>query len=124
MKKIFMFALLLLCACTTPLQYDRSKFLIASDVGFLSINTNNTIRERDGQLLAQISGISTKDQSIYYKVVWFDVNGMKISTSLTQWKKVNLRENAEFFWTVVAPSKRAMTYKVYITDNIGNGLIK
>ena len=125
MKKILVFStLLFLWSCATPLEYDHAAFSINPDVKLLSINTNSTIRERDGQILAQISGTSKKDQSVYYKVEWFDVNGMKISTSLAQWKKVNLRENAEFFWNAAAPSKRAVTYRVYITDDIGNGIIE
>lgn len=125
MKKIFIFsALLFLWSCAAPLEYDHEKFSINPDVKFLDINTHNTIRERDGQMLAQISGVSKKNQSVYYKVEWFDINGMKISTRLAQWKKVNLRENAEFFWNVAAPSKRAVTYRVYITDDIGNGIIE
>lgn len=84
----------------------------------------NTIRERDGQMLVQVSGSGRKNQSVYYKIEWFDVNGINISTKLAQWKKVNLRRNAEFFWNVAAPSKRAVTYKVYITDDIGNGIIE
>jgi len=125
MKKLLIFsALLFLWSCATPLEYDHSAFSINPDVKLLSINTNSTIRERDGQMLAQISGSSKKNQSVYYKVEWFDLNGMKISTSLAQWKKVNLRENAEFFWNAAAPSKRAVTYRVYITDDIGKGIIE
>lgn len=126
MKKIFVFCtLLLLCSCTTtPLEYDNTKFSINPDVKLLNINTNSTTRERDGQLLAQVSGVSRKNQAVYYKFEWFDANDMKISTSLSQWKKVNLIKDTDFFWNAVAPTKRAITYRVYITNNIGNGLIK
>ena len=125
MKKIFIFsAFLFLWSCATPLEYDRSKISIDPDVKLLSINTNSAVRERDAQMLAQVSGISDKNQSVYYKFEWFDGNGIKISTSLSQWKKANLRENAEFFWNAVSPSRRAVTYRVYITDDIGNGIIE
>lgn len=125
MRKIFIFSVLLfLWSCATPLEYDHTKFSISPDVKLLNINTSNTIRERDGQMLVQVSGSGRKNQSVYYKIEWFDVNGMNISTKLAQWKKVNLRRNAEFFWNVTAPSKRAVTYKVYITDDIGNGIIE
>ena len=125
MKKIFVFnALLFLWACATPLEYDHEKFSINPDVKLLNVNTHSSIRERDGQVLAQVAGTSSKNQSVYYKIEWFDANGMKISTSLAQWKKVNLRENAEFFWNAAAPTKRAATYRVYITDDIGNGIIE
>ena len=125
MRKLFVFGMLiLLWACAAPLEYDHSKFSINQDVKLLNVNTNSSVRERDGQMMAQVSGTSSKNQSVYYKIEWFDANGMKISTSLSQWKKVNLRENAEFFWNSAAPSKRAVTYRVYITDDIGNGIIE
>ena len=124
MKKLFIYGMLsLLCACTT-LEYDKEKISLDSDVDLLYINSTTAIRERDGQVLLQISGTSGEDQTVYYKVEWFDINGMKISTSLAQWKKVNLREDAEFFWKVVSPSPRDATYRVYITDNIGDGIIE
>lgn len=125
MKKIFVFGtLLFLWSCATPLEYDHSKFSITPSVKLLNINTNNTVRERDGQLFAQVSGVSSKNQAVYYKIEWFDANGMKISTKLAQWKKVNLRENEDFIWNTAAPSKRAIDYRVYITNNIGNGIIE
>lgn len=124
MKNIFICAALMLLLSCTTLEYDREKFSINPDVKLLNINTQNTVRERDGQVLVQVAGVSKKNQSVYYKIEWFDANGMKISTTLSQWKKVNLRENAEFFWNAAAPSKRAATYRVYITDDIGNGIIE
>ncbi|MBR6355961.1 MAG: YcfL family protein [Alphaproteobacteria bacterium] len=111
-------------ACATPLEYDKAKFSISPAVKLLNINSNAAMRERDGQVMAQVSGTSSKNQAVYYKVEWFDANGMKISTSLAQWKKVNLRENSEFFWKAAAPSQRAATYRVYITDDIGKGIIE
>lgn len=127
MKKILTFcALLFLCSCaaSVPPEYDHAAFSIAPDVKLLSIRTNSMVRERDGQMMAQVSGTAKKNQAVYYKVEWFDAYGMKISTSLSQWKKVNLRKNAEFIWSSAAPSKRAATYRVYITDDIGNGIIE
>lgn len=123
-RKFIFGALLLIWSCAAaPLEYDQAKFSITPDVKLLSINSNSVVRERDGQMSVQVSGLSKTNQSIYYKVEWFDVNGMKISTSLAQWKKVNLRKNSEFLWNFTAPSKRAVTYRVYITDDIGNGII-
>ena len=124
MKKIVLFgALLFLFACAS-LTYDRTKFWISPDVKLLSITAQETVRSRDGQMFAQIYGVSKKDQSVYYKIEWFDENSMKVSTSLSQWKKVNLRENMEFLWNAAAPSVRAVAYRVYVTDDIGNGIIE
>ncbi len=125
MKKIILFSVFLfLGACATPLEYDHEKISVDSGVNLSAVNTQSRIRERDGQILAQISGTAASNQSVYYKFEWFDSNGMKISTGLSRWKKVNLRKNVEFFWNAAAPSKRAVAYKVYITDDIGNGIIE
>ena len=125
MYKLLVCALLLLqTSCASKLDYDHSKLLIDPDVKLYSISTNSAWRDRDGQLSVQVSGVSGKNQSVYYKINWFDENGMKISTSLSQWKKVNLRENADFYWKAQAPSKRAVSYRVNITDDIGDGIIE
>lgn len=123
-KLLIMVMFLGVVACATPLEYDRDKINLNPDVKMLNINTNNSTRERDGQMFVQVSGISAKNQSVYYKINWFDVNGMVVPTSLSQWKKVNLRENAEFIWNGVSPSKKAIKYRVQITDDIGNGIIE
>ena len=125
MKKSFIFAAwMFICACATPLMYDQAKFSISSDVKLLNITTQSSTRERDGQTQAQVIGVSAKNQTVYYKTEWFDANGFKISTTLNQWKKANLRKDAEFIWNFVAPSPRAVAYRVYISNNIGNGIIE
>lgn len=124
MRKLFIFTFVLfLCSCAAPMQYDHTKFSVSPDVKLLAIDANSTVRARDGQMSVQVSGMSEKNQSVYYKTEWFDINGMRISTSLSQWKKVNLHKNIEFVWNATAPSKRATSYKVYITDDIGKGII-
>ena len=73
MKKIFVVAFLLfLASCASHMMYDQTIFSISSDVKLVAINTNSTVRERDGQMLAQVMGISKTNQSVYYKFVWFD----------------------------------------------------
>lgn len=122
MKKIILcLALAFLWSCAS-FKYDVDKFSIGEDVELTSINATSSVRERDGQMFVQIRGVSADDQTIYYRVDWFDHNDMKLSTLLSGWKKVNLRENAEFIWKVTSPSKRAVSYRVYITDDLGNGL--
>lgn len=123
MKKILYYSLILFLSACATLEYDHTKFFIHPDVKLLSIQTNSMIRERDGQMIVQVIGVSRKNQSVYYKVEWFDKNNMKISTTLTQWKKVNLRENSEFTWNAVSPSRRAISYRVQIAEDIGNGII-
>ena len=88
-----------------------------------SISSVSNVRERDGQVLVQVQGVSSKNQSVYYKVEWFDYNFINISSGLSRWKRANLRENMDFLWKMVAPSKRAVSYKIYITQDIGDGLL-
>ncbi len=124
MKKILLgISLLWLAGCATPLEYDRSTFSINSDVELAYINAISTVRERDGQVFVQVTGMSPSTQMIYYKTEWFDKNGMKISTDLSKWKTVKLIENMEFTWKITSPSKRAVTYKIHITDDLGDGII-
>lgn len=109
MRKIFIFSILLfLWSCATPLEYDHTKFSISPDVKLLNINTSNTIRERDGQMLVQVSGSGSKNQSVYYKIEWFDVNGMNISTKLAQWKKSICAEMPNFSGMRQLPPKEQL----------------
>lgn len=124
MKKTLLgISLLCLAGCATPLEYDRSVFVINSDVELTYIDSTSTIRERDGQVFVQVTGMSPDTQMVYYKTEWFDKNGMKISTDLSKWKTAKLLENMEFTWKMTSPSKRAVSYKVHITDDLGDGII-
>ena len=125
MKKSFVYLIvLILCSCVTPLEYNREIFSINPSVKLLDINSTSAIRERDGQSIAQIMGISKANQTVFYKVDWFDANGMKINSTLSRWKKVNLQKNMEFIWKAVSPSRRAVSYRVHLSDTIGNGMIE
>lgn len=112
-----------LLGCASSIEYDREIFSITSDVKLESISSVSNVRERDGQVLVQVQGVSSKNQSVYYKVEWFDYNFINISSGLSRWKRANLRENMDFLWKMVAPSKRAVSYKIYITQDIGDGLL-
>ena len=125
MKKSFIYLIVaILCSCAAPLEYNRDIFSINPSVKLLDINSTATVRERDGQSIVQIMGTGDKNQTIYYKVEWFDANGMRINSTLSRWKKVNLHKNAEFFWKATSPSRRAVSYRVYLSDTIGDGIIE
>lgn len=124
MKKILMACVaLILCGCAT-LEYNRAVFFIDPDVKLQSIDATSSVRERDGQTLLQIVGQSRKNQAVYYKVEWFDETGIRVNSSISAWKKVNLFEDMEFIWRTTSPSRRAVGYRVYITDDIGDGIIE
>lgn len=124
MKKTLLgISLLCLAGCASQLEYDRSVFSIKPDVELNYIDAISSVREKDGQVFVQVSGQAPSTQTVYYKTEWFDANGMKITSNLSKWKNTKLIENMDFTWKMIAPSKRATSYKVYIVDELGDGII-
>ena len=123
MKKLFLCVCLLLAGCA-GFEYDRTVFSITDDVRLTQISDSSIVRETDGQITVQVRGFSPKRQFVYYKAEWFDGHGIKINTSLTQWKRVQLPEEMDFTWTLAAPTPKAVAYRIYITKNIGKGMIE
>lgn len=124
MKKLLLLTVLILSGCSsTHLEYDRSVFSIKPDVELNYIDAISNVREKDGQVFVQVSGQAPSTQTVYYKTEWFDANGMKITSNLSKWKNTKLIENMDFTWKMIAPSKRATSYKVYIVDELGDGII-
>ncbi len=122
--RILMFLSLIFLVGCSSLIYDNEKLFIHSDVDLNSINVILNQRKYDSQMFVQISGVPLSNQSVYYKIDWFDINGIKITTVLSQWKRANLIKNVDFTWKLPAPTKSAVSYKIYITKNIGNGIIQ
>ena len=123
MRILLFLSLIFLVGCSS-LIYDNEKLFIHSDVDLNSINVILNQRKYDSQVFVQISGVPLSNQSVYYKIDWFDINGIKITTVLSQWKCANLIKNVDFTWKLPAPTKSAVSYKIYITKNIGNGIIQ
>ncbi len=80
------------------------------------ISVKDTMRNSDGFLKVSVVGETYSDTDLYYKVVWFDDEQMKINTLLSKSVKSPVRKNVPFYWTAVAPSKSAVSYKVYVAD--------
>ena len=118
-----LFLLFMLLAGCSSLEYDKETLYLHSSVSLEKINVTMSQRERDSQLFVQVRGIPSSNQAVYYKIDWYDATGMKIPTALSQWKRVNLIEDIDFSWKMPAPTKGAVNYKVYITTDIGNGII-
>ena len=121
MKKLFVILPVLasLCGCAGTENMNPDKiFLIGnSGVGFIqNISVNETIPENQELKRLTIEGMSYVDGDIYYSVVWFDKNNMKINSTLSKSTLEYLRENQPFYWTAVAPNPKAVSYKIYISD--------
>ena len=125
MKKVLLgISLLCLAGCATPLEYDHSVFSISPDVELTYIDAVSNVRDRDNQMIVQVRGEAPETQVVYYKTEWFDKNGMKIATTLNSWKNVKLIENLEFTWEMTAPTPRAARYKIYVVDELDDGIIR
>lgn len=127
MKKIYsvLAAAFLLwgCASSGP-GYDAQIFTLGSTVRIQQLQARHIVREKDGHILVNISGTSTSTQVVYYKVDWYDAAGMPVKTILSAWQKASIVKGVPFDWTVVSPSPKAVQFKVLITKNIGDGILK
>lgn len=121
MKKLFIILPVLssLCGCAGTENMNPDKIFLTgnSGVGFIqNISVNETIPENQELKRLTIEGMSYVDGDIYYSVVWFDKNNMKINSTLSKSTQGYLRKNQPFHWTAVAPNQKAVSYKVYISD--------
>ena len=78
------------------------------------IRATDTIR--DGKIVVNITGKTYEDTTFYYRVQWFDANGMAIDSILSRPTMSKVRRESPFNWTVVAPSTKAASYQVYVAD--------
>ena len=121
MKKAFVLfpVLAALCGCVGAVNSNPDKIFLtgASGAGyFKNISVEETTPENDALKKLTISGESYVDGTVYYSIVWFDKDNMKINTTLSKSTLEHLRKNQPFYWTAVAPSKKAVSYKMYISD--------
>ena len=80
------------------------------------ISVQDTLRESDSFKLETVSGETYEDTDLFYRVVWFDKDGMKQNSILSNSNQAIVRRNQPFHWTVVAPSAKAVDYKIYVSD--------
>ena len=120
MKKTFVLPVLLsLGACATTMNMDPDKIFLTgqSANGIIqNISVDETRPDKDELKRLTIQGMSYADATVYYSIVWFDRDDMKINTTLSKSTLEHLRKNQPFHWTAVAPNEKAVSYKVYISD--------
>ena len=103
------------CAGTENMNPDKIFLTGESDSGYIQyISVDETTNQELKKLT--IHGMSYIDAGVYYSVAWFDQDNMKINSTLSKSTLEHLRENQPFYWTAVAPSKKAVSYKIYISD--------
>ncbi len=118
MKKFFVISGLIgLCACATVNTTPNTVYLgNARYVKNISATDNG--RDKNGLMRVQITGDALMDTELYYSVVWFDDDNMKINTILSNPVHASVRSGQPFFWNAVAPNKDATSYKVYVSNRV------
>lgn len=120
MKKLVILPILAVlfgCAGTENMNPDKIFLTGQSGTSYIqTISVEESIPENQELKKLTIQGISYVDATVYYSVVWFDRDNMKINSTLSKSTLEHLRKNQPFYWTAVAPNKKAVSYKVYISD--------
>ena len=64
------------------------------------------------QIAFEFTNTSSRPRTAMYQIVWFDENGMAVTTSLSQWSEIRLngRDSRQVRFT--APNARAQDYRI------------
>lgn len=100
-----------------------SKVQIAGGVSDIDVKVRSAVQS-DGFLKLNIIGTSASTQTVYLKVMWFDADGMVVSTRQSDWQLKKMIANVPFAFMAIAPSARVKDYRIIITDDIGDGLLQ
>ena len=125
-----MFKKYVLCACLAfafvacgEKQADPSivtgRISMANDVkSWLKIERN--VMQRDDYGLAHASLLfvnnSSKDKAFFYRITWFDSNGMAIPSIISTKTIVRMSPNDEKAVLIAAPNDKASSYSLNITS--------
>lgn len=74
----------------------------------------------DGFLVLQITGQSTSSRAreIWYKVDWFDAQGLVLDSFQTRWKPATVQARAPFIITEVSPRPTAKTWRLMLKHDL------
>ena len=117
MRKMLMFALAGIILVGCAVQNASPDKIFVQDASYLKhIAAEDSVRDSDGFNQVTISGETYEDTDLFYRVVWFDADGIKQNSILSNSNQAIVRRNQPFFWTAIAPSARATDYKVFVSD--------
>ena len=112
--------ILLVAGCLTACTSEERVINWDSSVSFDKISYHAVERKSDESILANIHGISSSDQTVYYHVNWYDVNGMPIDTIMSSCSKKQIYAHKPFDWKLVAPTPKAYAFNVFISSRCEN----
>ena len=127
MKKTFILLFLFFvtsCAFNRQPDYDTSVFFVSPDVKIKQLTAYSSTQAKSNFPQVVIEGISTKNQTVHYKVEWFTAEGMPIKSIMSGWNKKTVTANMPINWSAISSSPKAAKYRISITENIGSGILK
>lgn len=114
----FIMLLLLFFGCTKAPNPNASVVKVISDCGSNDIVVTDIKgrKKADGFMQAQVSAENNSNsyQVLEYRVVWFDKEGFKIESILSNWNTVAAYANQPFQINVTSPNTKATTFRLYI----------
>lgn len=117
MKKILLFCLLGACAATVNENPDKIYVDGMAHPGYIkNISVKEASSKSSSLQRITVNGETYEDAKLFYSVVWFDADDMKINSSLSKPVMAKVRKNQPFHWSAVAPNAKAVSYKVYVAD--------
>ena len=99
---------------------DKSSYVKVVDASIAKEITIEKISERvnSDSGLKELQVMGTNDSRDYmklrYRVVWFDKEGFEIDSLGKNWTELPAYKNANFTIHIVAPSKKAVDYRLFI----------
>ena len=110
-------ALLLISGCASK---SYVKFVDNTIENIIKIKSVDKRVNDNGFTEVQIQGENeTKKYMLFrYRVVWEDKDGFEVPSLSSNWTDFSAYKNAAFRISVVAPSKKATEYQIYIDKDI------
>lgn len=116
MKKIILGCICVLGGCAAQ-NFNPENIFVENGNYIKNVSSVSAVRESDGFMRVNVSGETYEDTELYYRIVWFDADGVKIETEvLDRPVQARIRRNIPFNWTAISPSAKASSYKVYISN--------
>ncbi|WP_237707609.1 YcfL family protein [Desulfocurvibacter africanus] len=74
----------------------------------------------DGFLMLQITGRNTSSSAsdFYYKLEWFDAQGLLLDSFQSRWKKVTVQGQVPFVFTEISSRPKAKTWRLMFKHDL------
>lgn len=103
------------CAMRPPYSAQmQSKLGEVSDRVYVTSIKEQVLPDGTMKIAAFIESDTRFDQSVKYRVNWFDGNGMPIDTTVSAYEPRLVSGKTAFDFTAVAPGPKAKSYKIDI----------